>query len=147
MDQPKRGLLAIWTAIGKIQYDTNTNKCRENQLTTVHADLLQLSLASKNFSLALKLVSREILDIHKPSKSAFDAKYLLAYFYYAGCIYAALKNYEESLFYFEQALTVPASAFSQIMIESYKKFILVSLISKAKVNTFEKKLEFLEFNY
>ena len=58
VDQPKRGLLARWSAIGKIQYDTNTNKCRENQLTTVHADLLQLSLASKNFSLALKLTQK-----------------------------------------------------------------------------------------
>lgn len=135
MDQPKRGLLPIWSAVSKIQYDVNSGNQRENQLTTVHADLLQLSLASKNFSLALKIISREILDIHKPSKSAFDSKYLLAYFYYAGCIYAALKNYEESLFNFEQALTVPATAFSQIMIESYKKFILVSLISKAKVRS------------
>lgn len=133
IDQPKRGLLTLMTAIGKIQLDLSTGVCRENQLTCVHADLLQLSLAAKNFALALKIISRDILDIHKPSRSHFDAKYLLAYFYYAGCICAALKNYDEALFHLEQALTVPATAFSQIMIEAYKKFILVSLISHGKV--------------
>ena len=136
LERPKRGLVPLHTAISKIQYDANTCKCAENQLTSVHADLLQLSLASKNFVIALELISREILDIHKPSKSAFDSKYMLSYFYYAGCIYAALKNYEESLFHFEQALTLPATAFSQIMIESYKKFVLISLISKARVSSY-----------
>ena len=37
------------------------------------------------------------------------------------------------LFYFEQALTTPAGAISQIMVESYKKFVLISLISKGKL--------------
>lgn len=133
LNRPKRGLLVLQTAITKIQFDVNTDKIRENQLTSVHADQLQLSLASKNFTLALELMSHEILDIHKPSKSAFDSKHMLAYFYYAGCIYASLKDYDESLFYLEQALTLPANAFSQIMIEAYKKFILISLISKGKI--------------
>ena len=48
-------------------------------------------------------------------------------------IYAALKNYERSLYFFEVALTTPASAISHIMLESYKKYILVSLILQGKV--------------
>ena len=57
------------------------------------------------------------------------------YYYYGGVIYAALKNYDRSLYCFEVALTTPASAISHIMLESYKKYILVSLILHGKVIT------------
>lgn len=138
MNRPKRGLLVIDNAMKKIQFDSNSGRIRVNQLTTVHSDLLKLSLASKNFSLALELMSREILDINKSPTSQFDSKYLLGYFYYSGCIYASLKHYDNALFAFEQVLSVPATALSQIMIEAYKKFILISLISKGKLQQLPK---------
>lgn len=146
-ERPKRGLVPIHTAMSKIQFDANTNQTRSNQLTSVHADLLQLSLASKNFTLALDVLERDILDIHKPAKGAFDAKYALAYFYYAGCVCAALKLYDEALFHLEQALTLPATAFSQIMIEAYKKFVLISLIGKARVLALPKYTSRLVLNH
>jgi len=31
----------------------------------------------------------------------YDAKYFLLYYYYGGMIYAALKNYERAVFFFE----------------------------------------------
>ena len=136
-NRPKQGLLVIRTAIGNLQTSSNS-AFKPNLLTTVHSDLLQLCLASKNFKLGLDLISNEILDILKPQSSNFDAKYLISYFYYAGCIYGAMKQYESALFYLEQALTVPASVLSQIMIEAYKKFILISLISKGKLPTLPK---------
>lgn len=43
-------------------------------------------------------------------------------------IYTAVKNYERALYFFEVAITTPALAMSHIMLESYKKYILVSLI-------------------
>jgi COP9 signalosome complex subunit 3 len=133
LNKPKRGLAIIRKAINNIQHDSNTGRTKIYQLTTVHSDLLQLSLASENFNIALKLLSNDILDINKQANASIDAKYLLLYFYYAGCIYAAMKQFESALFFFEQALTIPAIVLSQIMIESYKKFILVSLISKGKL--------------
>ncbi len=132
-NKSKRGLPILRQAIKKIQYVSNSGTIKQNQLTTIHADLLQLSLSCENFSIALDLISHDILDIHKPTNGTFDSKYLLAYFYYAGCINAAMKQFESALFYFEQALTTPAIVLSQIMIESYKKFILVSLINKGKL--------------
>lgn len=120
-------------AIKKLQIDLNNGNIRVNLLTLVHADLLQLCLASKNFSPALELLSNEILDIGKPPNSSFDSKYLLSFFYYSGCIYAAMKQYDSALFFLEQSLTTPATVISQIMIESYKKFLLISLISKGKL--------------
>lgn len=63
-----------------------------------------------------------------------DAKYFLLYYYYGGMIYTAVKNYERALYFFEVAITTPAVAMSHIMLESYKKYILVSLILHGTVN-------------
>ncbi|XP_020896889.1 COP9 signalosome complex subunit 3 [Exaiptasia diaphana] len=49
-------------------------------------------------------------------------------------IYAALKNYDRALYFFEVAVTCPAMDVSHIMLESYKKFILVSLILNGKIS-------------
>lgn len=62
-----------------------------------------------------------------------DAKYFLLYYYYGGMIYTAMKNYERALYFFEVAVSTPALAMSHIMLESYKKYILVSLILHGKV--------------
>ena len=64
----------------------------------------------------------------------FDTKYFLLYYYYGGMIYAALKNYDRALYFFEVAITTPALAVSHIMLEAYKKYILVSLILHGKVS-------------
>lgn len=63
-----------------------------------------------------------------------DARYLLLYYYYGGMIYTAMKNYERALYFFEVSVSTPALAMSHIMLESYKKYILVSLILHGKVS-------------
>lgn len=67
-----------------------------------------------------------------------DVKYFLQYYYYGGIIYAILKNYERSIYFFQVALTTPSMAISHIMLESYKKYILVSLILYGKVPSLPK---------
>ena len=65
--------------------------------------------------------------------SQFDTKYFLLYYYYGGMIYTALKQYSQALYLFEVAVTTPAMAVSHIMLEAYKKYILVSLILQGKI--------------
>lgn len=48
-------------------------------------------------------------------------------------VYTALKNYERALYFFEVCITTPAMAMSHIMLEAYKKFLMVSLIVEGKV--------------
>lgn len=62
-----------------------------------------------------------------------DAKYFLLYYYYGGMVYTALKKYERALYFFEVCITTPAMAMSHIMLEAYKKFLMVSLIVEGKV--------------
>lgn len=49
-------------------------------------------------------------------------------------IYTAMKNYERALYFYEVALSTPALTMSYIMLEAYKKFILVSLILNGRVS-------------
>jgi len=62
-----------------------------------------------------------------------DVKYFLSYYYYGGNIYTAMKRYSEALYMYEVVVTTPARAVSIIMLEAYKKYILVSLIIHGKV--------------
>ncbi|KAI8126188.1 COP9 signalosome complex subunit 3 [Lucilia cuprina] len=129
------GLNVLATAINKI-------RTSESQLTPIHADLCQLSLKSKCFRVALKYLDVDITTISTSAETRgqnqtdvtnHDAKYFLLYYYYGGMIYTAIKNYERALYFFEVCISTPAMAMSYIMLEAYKKFILVSLILHGKI--------------
>lgn len=81
---------------------------------------------------ALQFLDVDFNEISKENKS-FDVRYFLQYYYYGGMIYASLKKYERALFFFEVAITVPSQAVSMIVVESYKKYILISLILHGKL--------------
>ncbi|EDW79319.1 uncharacterized protein Dwil_GK13507 [Drosophila willistoni] len=120
----------------------------DTQLTPLHADLCQLSLKAKNFSVVLPYLDADITDIstvaaecknqqQQQSQNTMDAnndaKYFLLYYYYGGMIYTAIKNYDRALYFFEVCITTPAMAMSHIMLEAYKKFLMVSLIVEGKI--------------
>ncbi|RXN25992.1 COP9 signalosome complex subunit 3 [Labeo rohita] len=128
--QPLRGISILKQAIDKMQMNTN-------QLTSVHADLCQLCLLAKCFKPAVPFLELDMMDICKEN-GAYDAKHFLCYYYYGGMIYTGLKNFERALYFFEQAITTPAMAVSHIMLEAYKKYILVSLILHGKVQQLPK---------
>uniref|UniRef100_A0A673UWX8 COP9 signalosome complex subunit 3 n=1 Tax=Suricata suricatta TaxID=37032 RepID=A0A673UWX8_SURSU len=128
--QPLRGIGILKQAIDKMQMNTN-------QLTSIHADICQLCLLAKCFKPALPYLDVDMMDICKEN-GAYDAKHFLCYYYYGGMIYTGLKNFERALYFYEQAITTPAMAVSHIMLESYKKYILVSLILLGKVQQLPK---------
>nr|SVE76337.1 EOG090X04TU [Daphnia longispina] len=124
-EMPARGIVPLTKAIRKARMN-------ETQLTSIHANLLQLCLMSQNLKPALEFLNVDISEIN-PENGYFDAKHFLLYYYYGGVINMAVKNFERALYSFEVALTTPSSAVSHIMLESYKKYILVSLILHGKV--------------
>ncbi|KAI5695119.1 COP9 signalosome complex subunit 3 [Diaphorina citri] len=121
---PQRGIPLIQTAIKKIQTS-------DSQLTSLHSDLCQLCLLAQNFKPALEFLDVDITTIANEGPQ-FDTKYFLQYFYYGGMIYLALKNYERALYFFEVIITTPALAVSHIMLEGYKKYLLIYLIVYGK---------------
>ncbi|CAG9804610.1 unnamed protein product [Chironomus riparius] len=127
-----QGIPVLTVAIEKIQL-------MESQLTPIHADLCQLCLSSKVFKPALYFLDVDVTTIaaaedHQDSTT----KYFLLYYYYGGMVYAAVKNYDRALYFFEVAISTPATAMSHIMLESYKKYILISLILRGKQITIPK---------
>jgi len=123
--QAIRGIAVLVKAINKIQLVPS-------QLTSIQADLCQLCLLSTCMKPALPFLEVDITDVSKEG-GQYDAKHFLLYYYYGGMIYTALKNYERALYFFEMAVTTPSMAVSHIMLEAYKKFILVALILHGKV--------------
>lgn len=60
------------------------------------------------------------------------------YYYYGGIIYLALRKYDRAFFFFKTAISTPGSVMSQIIVESYKKYTLVSLLLHGQVCPFSK---------
>jgi len=117
---PIVGIPPLLKAITKIQLN-------ETSLTSVHSDVCKLCLASKCFAPAVNnLLNVDYIDIAKEATQ--DPKYILLFFYYGGMIFTALKKYERALYYYEACVTIPTLAVSHIMLEAYKKFLLVTLI-------------------
>ncbi|XP_028131422.1 COP9 signalosome complex subunit 3 [Diabrotica virgifera virgifera] len=134
--QPMKGILLLQKAISKLRlYDS--------QLTSIHADLCQLCLLAKCFKPALELLNVDVTGIcqemsQNPNGPQFESKYFLLYYYYGGMIYLAVRNLDRALYFFEVAITTPSLAVSHIMLESFKKYILVSLLLYGKIQSIPK---------
>lgn len=122
---PLQAIHVLTAAIEKVRQD-------DAQLTAVHADLFQVCISAKLFQPALRLLDQDITSIACTDDGHADARYFLLYYYYGGMIYTAVKDLERALYCFEVAVATPAVAMSHIMLESYKKYVLVSLMLHGK---------------
>ncbi|KAG9292338.1 hypothetical protein G9A89_000594, partial [Geosiphon pyriformis] len=76
---------------------------------------------------------REALPRRRTASTGITYTDHLLYHYYGGMIYIGLKNYERALYFFQLAISAPSAATSAIQIESYKKYVLVSLLLNGKI--------------
>lgn len=129
-EQPIKGIRTLLVAIQKIQL-------HPAQLTSIHADVCLLALKAKCVKPVIPLLDIDITDISREN-NRFDVKYFLLYYYYGGMIYATVKRLDRSLYFFEAALTTHSMAISHIMMEAYKKYILISLILHGKLQQLPK---------
>ncbi len=113
-------------------------RCRmfvpKNYFHPILTDELQLSLLAKCFKLAADMIdshpilyiSTENSQIEQMQKDSLD---LLKYFYMAGLVFIGLKRYSDALFMLEQCFSLPSTGVSAVMVEAYKKYVLVTLIT------------------
>eukprot|EP00455_Lapot_gusevi_P001531 TRINITY_DN10605_c0_g1_i2.p1 TRINITY_DN10605_c0_g1~~TRINITY_DN10605_c0_g1_i2.p1 ORF type:complete len:338 (+),score=126.42 TRINITY_DN10605_c0_g1_i2:46-1059(+) len=104
---------------------------RPHHLTQLHADFLLVCMKARQYQAAAQALAHPIFEID-PQGSGVKPIDNLLYHYYGGMVFAALKRFEEALEFFEMVLTAPSQLLSAIQIESYKKYILVSLILHGK---------------
>jgi len=123
---PMRAVLPLRLALTKLRPGSEV-------LTPLDADFLQVCLLAKDYRAALPVLAEEVLSIANPEEYNFKTKDFLRYFYYGGMIYVGVKQYGKALDFFRLGFTAPAVVLSAIMVECYKKFVLVSLLHTGQV--------------
>jgi len=126
-NQSIRAVKTLKTAVQKLRPGSEV-------LTPVHCDFLQVCLLSKCFHAAIPILNDEISEVNQDA-TGITPKDMLLYYYYGGLIYAGEKDYKRALVFFRTAITAPAVVLSAIMVESYKKYILLSLLVHGKVSS------------
>lgn len=128
-------------------------------ITTAHLYLVKLALDTRAYDAVLPLVEKPILYFPS-SKEQPKLKYLceaglspaqyitvssgitvktrpidiMEYFLYSGMVFIGLRRWEQALDCLESAITYPATngAVSKVMVEAYKKWVLVSILLEGK---------------
>lgn len=126
-------------------------------LTTTHVLLSRLSLLARAYTLALPVIDQTICQFsattdkpnYQQNESDIDPspslhlfgphsnlshKDHLQYFLYGGMIYMALKKWNKARHFLSIVISSPAiNSVSLIMVEAYKKWVLVNLLEKGVV--------------
>jgi COP9 signalosome complex subunit 3 len=124
----KRGMRFLLQGLNRFEVSKDT-------LTVFHCNYLLLCLKSINFKAGLTLLQNKISDIDQ-TKTGVEPKDMLLYYYYGGMIYIGVKDFQKAEYFFDVALTVPCFALNAIMVEAYKKFVLVQLLNYGHVKYF-----------
>lgn len=117
--QPITGVKTLQIAVTKLRSSSES-------LTPIHSEFVLLCLLSKTYNSALPILEEEIFETS--SDAGNTSRDVLLYYYYGGIAYIGAKDLKKALHFLKLAITIPASVLSAIMIEAYKKLILVSLL-------------------
>lgn len=128
--QPMRGIVPLRSAIAALSDDSK-------QLSPLHTDFVQLCLLSKCYRTALPIIDDEVFEVSTEA-TGLTPRDLLCYYYYGGRVYIGMKQYKKALEFFKLVFTAPAVVLSAVMVEAYKKFVLVSLIVHGQVASIPK---------
>eukprot|EP00879_Flechtneria_rotunda_P031253 GHRR01034123.1.p1 GENE.GHRR01034123.1~~GHRR01034123.1.p1 ORF type:complete len:356 (+),score=97.80 GHRR01034123.1:145-1212(+) len=104
----------------------------QEQLTPIHADVLQICLLAKVYNAAAPLIDAELTEVD-PARTACGPTDLLLYCYYGGMVATGRKQLSRALELFLQGLTAPTYVCSAVTAATYKKYVLVSLIHTGSV--------------
>ncbi|KAI9039259.1 putative COP9 subunit 3 [Aspergillus affinis] len=134
-----------------------------NTFTSVHLLFVRLSLLAKMYTHALPILDRQVCHFPNPSNqgyqqyrhlilcteheqntafiseaSGFSAKLAyrdhLSYFLYGAMVYIVLKDWDKAIHWLSIVISSPVTGpVSKIMVEAYKKWLLVNLLANGKL--------------
>eukprot|EP00954_Amorphochlora_amoebiformis_P007206 560101-Amorphochlora_amoeboformis.AAC.1 len=132
METPMAGIFPLEIAIAKI------TRSSPNLLTPLHKDHILLCILAKCYDTAYKSTMVPKYELEPRTKGMSIQDYLL-YYYYSGVVCCVLKKFKDALFYLQTVLTAPSDgAVSQIQVEAFKKYTLVSLLEFSEVKQMPK---------
>ncbi|CAM9302951.1 unnamed protein product [Scytosiphon promiscuus] len=100
-----------------------------SSLTPIHPEFLQCCITAKCYSVAARFMDDQPIFGVDPVATALSPVHFLRHFYYGGIAYIGVKEWKGALDSFLMLLTAPANALSSLVVEGYKKMLLVSLIT------------------
>eukprot|EP01126_Amoeba_proteus_P026396 TRINITY_DN2613_c0_g2_i1.p1 TRINITY_DN2613_c0_g2~~TRINITY_DN2613_c0_g2_i1.p1 ORF type:complete len:302 (+),score=49.76 TRINITY_DN2613_c0_g2_i1:89-994(+) len=103
-------------------------------ITPQHADFVLACILAKTYKVAIPILDRFDYKID-PNTTAVKGEHVRLFLFYGGICYISQKQYSKALQYFENVISAPAYAVSAIMVEAYKKYLLVSLIHLGEVRS------------
>ncbi|CAM9092589.1 unnamed protein product [Hapterophycus canaliculatus] len=115
-------LAPLRSAASKMAQDTLS-------LTPIHPEFTQCCIAAKCYSLGARFMDDQPIFGVDPIATALTPVHFLRHFYYGGIAYIGVKEWEGALDSFSMLITAPANALSSLVVEGYKKMLLVSLIA------------------
>jgi len=121
-----RALKPLRAAIYKLASD--------DQITPQHYMYILACIKARCYKYAFTLLDLNPFSI-EPSKTGIESIDVRLYFYYGGIVYTALKNFKQAQDFFLNVISFPAYLTSEIMIEAYKKYTLVSLLHEGNIPT------------
>ncbi|CAM9168849.1 unnamed protein product [Ascophyllum nodosum] len=99
-----------------------------SSLTPVHPEFLQCCIMAKCYNLGARFMDEQPVFGVEPKATALTPAHFLRHFYYGGLIYIGTKRWRDALDSFVMLLAAPATVLSSLVVEGYKKMVLVSLI-------------------
>jgi len=124
MNEPIRAIKPLRQAIAKLD--------AKDHLTPQHAQLALACILSKTYKTAIPYLDEFVYQID-PAITGVRSEDTRLYFYYGAICYIALKRWTKAIEFFETVISAPALMASAIMVEAYKKYVLVCLIAKGEV--------------
>jgi len=123
--QPIRAIQPLKHAINKIGSGEH--------ITPQHAMFVQSCVTAKCYKAALPILERFVFKID-PDLTGVESVDTRLYFYYGGICFIGMKKFNKALEFFEAVISAPALVVSSIMVEAYKKYVLVSLCRKGEIS-------------
>uniref|UniRef100_A0A6B2L555 COP9 signalosome complex subunit 3 n=1 Tax=Arcella intermedia TaxID=1963864 RepID=A0A6B2L555_9EUKA len=127
--QSIRAVQALRVAINKIGSGEH--------ITPQHWMFVQSCILAKAYKAALPILDRFVFKID-PELTGVESVDTRLYFYYGGICFIGMKDFKKAIEYLEVVISAPATVVSSIMLEAYKKYLLVCLCHKGEVPSLPK---------
>jgi len=124
LNEPIRAVQPLRLAIAKLE--------AKDHLTPQHAQLTLACILSKTYKTALPYLDDFVFQID-PTLTGVREEDTRLYFYYGAVCYIAMKKWKKATQFLETVISAPALVPSAVMVDSYKKYILVNLIMRGNV--------------
>lgn len=124
---PLRGIKHMKVAINRVAPTSR-------HMTPQHWMYILLCIISKCYKAALRVLNEDHFDLN-PEHTAVDYRDVLLYHYYGSIALIGNNQYKRAHEFLKVVVTMPGYSVSAIMVEGWKKYILVSLILDGNYDT------------